>query len=69
MVFTKEEIDKAHNHPLWYEIRGFVETLRPQILAQMRAQITRKNKTDYTRHLDDEATSAMSVEKGPIQGS
>ena len=48
MVFTQEEIDKAHSHPLWLEIRGYVETLRPQILAMTRADITQKNKTDYT---------------------
>ena len=37
------KVKKAHANPLWNEIRGFVETLRPDILAQQRKQIVGQN--------------------------
>ena len=39
---------KAHNHKLWLETRGFVETLRPEILAMKRREIVNSKKADRT---------------------
>ena len=33
------DVERAHNNPLWMEIRGFAKTLKPEILAQQRRDI------------------------------
>lgn len=44
----KRHLRKAHNHKLWLETRGFVETLRPEILAMKRREIVNSKKADRT---------------------
>ena len=44
----RRQFKKAHNHKLWLETRGFVETLRPEILAMKRREIVNSKKADRT---------------------
>ena len=44
-----EEVERAHAHSYWLDVRGFVETLRPEILAQQRREIvSQKTKSKKT---------------------
>ena len=36
-----KQVKKAHNHKLWLEARGFVESIRPQILRQLKSKIVK----------------------------
>lgn len=35
----EEELEKAYNHPLWQEVKDYVNFIRPNILKQMKAKI------------------------------
>ena len=35
----QEELEKAHKHPLWQEVKDYVNSIRPDILKQMKAKI------------------------------
>jgi len=35
----EEELEKAHKHPLWQEVKDYVNSIRPEILKQIRAKI------------------------------
>ena len=42
------DVENAHNSSLWDAARGFAETLRPQLLRQMKAKIVNPKKADST---------------------
>lgn len=48
----EEEIERVHQNPLWPEIKGFAQTLRPVILRQMRREIVGQKK-NKSRKRDD----------------
>ena len=41
-------VEQAHSNPLWLDVRNFVETLRPEIFADMRREILNSKKADRT---------------------